>query len=72
MRGALALEMQGKRIVIVDIGCAQAKLFQPLSERFEIDYTGIEIATVFVALAQSRYGPNSHFRIVHDQVLDDV
>ena len=63
---ALALKKQGKRIVIVDIGCAQAKLFQLLSDRFEIDYTGIEISTVFVELARSRYGHNANFRIVHE------
>lgn len=66
---AVALRNEGKRIKVVDIGCAHAKLFQLLNARFEIDYTGIEVADGFVEAARSRYGHNPNFRIIHESVL---
>jgi Methyltransferase domain len=54
----------------VEIGCAHAKLFSLLNERFEIDYTGIEIDPVFVDTAQSRYGNNMNFRVVLDSAVN--
>ena len=67
---AVALKNKGKRIKVVEIGCAHAKLFQLINERFEIDYTGIEIAPQFVETARSRYGHNPNFRIVHDSATN--
>ena len=62
----VAREGGGKPINIVDIGCAHAKLFSVLNERFDIDYTGIEINSDFVETARSRYAQNPNFRVVHD------
>lgn len=54
----------------MEIGCAHAKLFSLLNERFEIDYTGIEIDPVFVETARSRYGNNLNFRVVLDSAVN--
>lgn len=62
----LAQKTEGKRIKVVDIGCAHAKLFSILNKRFEIDYTGIEINSDFVETARSRYAHNPNFRVIHD------
>jgi hypothetical protein len=62
---ALAQKSEGKRLRVVEIGCATAKLFSILNERFEIDYTGIDIDTDFVEIARSRYAHNPNFRLVH-------
>ena len=35
--------MRGGSVRIIDIGCAHAKLFGILSEKFLIDYIGIEL-----------------------------
>ena len=63
---ALAQKNEGERIKVVEIGCAHAKLFSILNERFEIDYTGIEIDPGFVEVARSRYAHNPNFRVIHD------
>jgi hypothetical protein len=63
---AAACEAGGKSINVVDIGCAHAKLFSVLNERFDIDYTGIEIDPGFVEAARSRYAHNSNFRVIHE------
>jgi hypothetical protein len=66
----VASKAQGKQIKVVEIGCAHAKLFSILNERFEIDYTGIDVDLHFVQTAQSRYGQNPNFRIIHDSAKD--
>jgi hypothetical protein len=63
---SLAQKAEGKRIKVIDIGCAHAKLFSILNGRFKIDYTGIEIDAGFVEAARSRYAHNSNFRVIHD------
>lgn len=63
---SLALRVEGKRIRVVEIGCAHAKLFSVLNERFEIDYTGIEIDPQFAETAKSRYANNSNFKVIID------
>lgn len=65
----LAQEKREGALRVVDLGCAHAKLFSVLNERFGIDYTGIEIAADFVRIAQARYGRYPNFRIIHDSAL---
>ena len=67
---AAAWETGGKPINVVDIGCAHAKLFSVLNERFDIDYTGIEIDSGFVETARSRYAHNPNFRVIHDSAAN--
>ncbi|MCX5804022.1 MAG: class I SAM-dependent methyltransferase [Proteobacteria bacterium] len=67
---AVACQTEGKKIKVVEIGCAHAKLFSILNERFEIDYTGIEIDPHFVETAKSRYAHNSNFRVIHDSAAN--
>jgi len=56
----------GRRIRVVEIGCAHAKLFSILNDRFQIDYTGIEVIPYFVETARLRYGQYPNFRVIHD------
>lgn len=51
---------------VVEIGCAHAKLFALLNERFKIDYTGIEPNRTLVEVAHERYQNHSNFKIIHD------
>lgn len=60
----------GKSINVVDIGCAHAKLFSVLNERFDIEYTGIEINSGFVETARLRYAHNPNFLVVHDSAVN--
>lgn len=63
-------EAGDRPVNVVDIGCAHAKLFSVLNERFNIDYTGIEINSDFVEMARSRYAHNPNFRVMHDSVAN--
>ncbi|MDK9725208.1 MAG: class I SAM-dependent methyltransferase [Sterolibacteriaceae bacterium MAG5] len=63
-------DAKGKPINVVDIGCAHAKLFSILNERFDINYTGIEIDSGFVETARSRYAHNLNFRVIHDSAAN--
>jgi len=60
----------GKAIKVVEIGCAHAKLFPLLNERFEIDYTGIEVALHSLETARQRYSGYPNFRIIHDSAAN--
>lgn len=62
----VAREKEGQAIRVIDIGCAHAKLFSVLNERFAIDYTGIEVSADFVETARARYGKHPNFSIIHD------
>lgn len=56
----------GTPIRIVEIGCAHAKLYSLLNDRFKINYIGIEPHEVFVKIAEERYQSQSNFEIIHD------
>lgn len=55
-------------IKIIDIGCAHAKTFGLLNERFNIEYLGIEINDSFANLATQRWGGFANFRIINGPV----
>lgn len=67
---SVASGIGGRRIKIVDVGCAHAKLFSVLNDKFDIDYTGIEIDSEYVATARSRYALHDNFRVMHDSVVN--
>lgn len=69
---SLARTTEGKSIKVVEIGCAHAKLFSVLNQRLAIDYTGIEVSSLYVETAQSRYGNNPNFRVIHESVANAV
>lgn len=69
---SVALKTEGKSIKVVEIGCAHAKLFSILKEQFDIEYTGIEAKSRFVEVAQSRYGNNPNFRVIHASAANAV
>lgn len=66
--GRMARQAHDRPIKVVDIGCAHAKLFAVLNERFNIAYTGIELDPAFAEVAQHRYGHEPNFRLIHDRV----
>lgn len=53
-----------KTIRVVDIGCAHAKTFGLLNNRFRIEYVGIEPDPTSVTAAAERYGDCENFRII--------
>jgi hypothetical protein len=57
-------------IKVLEIGCAHAKTFSLLNNKFKIDYLGIELDKGFVDIAQNRYGAQSNFKIVHGSIAD--
>lgn len=67
----LAEEGPQKRLGVVEIGCAHAKLFQVLHGKFQIDYSGVELDQGFVEIARQRYGGNSNFRVLHGSAADE-
>lgn len=59
-----------KRLKIVDIGCAHAKSFELLNNKFDITYVGIELDSNFSADAQKRYGEMHNFRVINDSITN--
>jgi SAM-dependent methyltransferase len=58
-----------KAIKVVDIGCAHAKTFCLLKDRFSIAYIGIEPSELGV-YAYQRYSSHKNFRIINGLVED--
>lgn len=56
----------GKKINVVEIGCAHAKLFSVLNGPFDIDYTGIEVDPVSVEAARARYAQYPNFKLIQE------
>lgn len=61
-------ENPGRAIKIVDIGCAHAKTFSILNERYNISYVGVELDQSFAETAQQRYGDKANFRVINDTI----
>ena len=61
-------ENPNKQIIVVDIGCAHAKTFNLLNQRYNIKYVGIELKRSFSEEAKSRYKNHSNFRIINDSI----
>ncbi|MBS3952169.1 MAG: class I SAM-dependent methyltransferase [Methylomicrobium sp.] len=57
-----------KTIKVVDIGCAHAKTFGLLNERYKISYVGIELDRTFAETAAKRYGQQPNFRVINDTI----
>lgn len=63
----------GDRAVrVVEIGCADAKAFDLLNTRFQIDYVGVEPSDMFIKRANEKYGERSNFRAVHGRIEDHL
>jgi len=58
------------QIKIVEIGCANAKLFGILNKLYSINYVGIEINQYFAENANNKYGHLSNFKIINDNVTN--
>lgn len=50
-------------IRILEIGCGQAKLFGELNQRFDVQYTGIDVHPAFVEAARRRFGHLKNFQV---------
>lgn len=64
----LKSENPDKQIRVVDIGCAHAKSFELLNQRYNISYVGIELNGPFSEMAKSRYDTHPNFRIINDSI----
>ncbi len=60
----LARSCNNRKIEVFEIGCAHAKLFSILNDKFNINYTGVEIREAFVNAANERFKKYSNFRII--------
>jgi hypothetical protein len=63
---SLTKQVVDRRIKVVEIGCAHAKLFSVLDEKFDIDYTGIEVDYESINVARSRYSHRENCSLIHD------
>jgi ubiquinone/menaquinone biosynthesis C-methylase UbiE len=54
-----------RKVKVLEIGCAHAKLFGMLDQRFAIDYCGVDVTEEYLNAARERYGTNENFRIIH-------
>jgi SAM-dependent methyltransferase len=68
----LSASISNRPIRVIDIGCAHAKLFLILNNRFRIDYTGIEPNQTLAKIAKERYQTNSNFKIIHDAAENQI
>lgn len=57
---------------VLDIGCAHAKLFEALHPSCHIDYTGVDVSSKMIAIAQDRYGHHQNFKVIHGSALDVI
>ncbi len=62
----------GNTIRVVEIGCGYAKLYSMLNDRFNIEYTGIELNEFLVEKAIERYQHRPNFTIIHDAVENKI
>jgi 2-polyprenyl-3-methyl-5-hydroxy-6-metoxy-1,4-benzoquinol methylase len=71
-------ENPNKKLKVLDIGCAHAKTFEILNQKYNINYVGIELNKHFADTAKSRYEYYPNFRIINDSIenhyveLEDV
>ena len=61
----IAKRNKGRPLRIIDIGCANARLYDVLKDKFDILYRGIEIDNNFVNEATFRNFSDPHFSIGH-------
>jgi SAM-dependent methyltransferase len=57
-----------KTLKVIDIGCAHAKTFGLINDKFKINYIGIELNQGFSDTANNRYKSFENFKIINDSV----
>lgn len=65
--GSLGLN---RPIKIIDVGCAYGKLYDVLSARFKIEYTGVELDGTFANMAQVRHKNRANFSVICGSAVD--
>ncbi len=68
----LSSKKAGEPISIVDIGCANGKLFGVLARQFNVSYLGIEPSKDFVDMARKQYGHCENFQVIQDTVMNHL
>lgn len=63
---------EGRTIRVVDVGCAHAKLFDILKDRFRIDYIGIEVDQGLLRAATERHGGAPNFTVIHGEAEHEL
>ncbi len=59
----LARETPERPLRVAEVGCAVAKLYGLLSERFPVEYVGIDHDPEFCRVARARYGARPDFQV---------
>ena len=62
------VSIEGRGIRVVDVGCGVAKTYSVLTEKYEIDYVGIELREDYCNIANERYGGAQNFQVVCDSI----
>jgi uncharacterized protein YfbU (UPF0304 family) len=65
---AISARSGDRPIRVVEIGCAFAKTFSILKDRYKVDYLGIELNSLAAETAHDRYSRYDNFRIINDPV----
>jgi len=66
----LAKVVDERPIKVLDLGCAHAKLFEILNEKFSIEYIGIETNGTFVDIARERYSSFPNFSVIQGTAIE--
>ena len=66
----LSAKDPSRTLRVVDIGCAHAKAFNILNNRFNITYVGIDIDENLAGIAKERYSSYKNFRIINDSITN--
>jgi hypothetical protein len=64
----LSSQDKNTTLKVVDIGCAHAKTFELLNNRFKINYVCIELDKDFSEVAKQRYSTCENFKIINDTI----
>lgn len=65
-----ALRALNRPLRILEVGCAEAKLFETLNSHLEISYTGLDIRSDFISTALKRYGQQPNFNALRRSAVD--
>lgn len=68
----LSTEIRDRPIRVLEIGCASAKLYGMLHDRYRVDYTGIEPQQSFLEVAEKRYGARPNLRLICGSAVDSA
>src|SRR5918996_6485847 len=69
----LSLEITGRPIEVLEIGCNSGRAYQAMNERFNINYRGVDISIEAIEAARQRYaGQNNCSFLLADAADPDL